>query len=117
MPRHDGLTTMTRPTPPASTPVKFQCAACGIWLSAPPSQAVLSGPCPACGVWITAPESRVKSLAPTRKKGRIPADAAIDHADLEKRESLQTLKILALFALATACCLAAAWFLNQWIAR
>lgn len=101
---------------PATTPVKFKCAACGIWLSVPPSQAAVSGPCPACGAWITAPENQGLAPVPARKKGRIPADSAIDHADLEKRESLQTLKILALFALATACCLAAAWFLKRWMA-
>lgn len=100
----------------ATTPVKFKCAACGIWLSAPLSQAAVSGPCPACGAWITAPENQGPPPVSTRKKGRIPADSAIDHADLEKRESLQTLKILALFTLATACCLAAAWFLKRWMA-
>jgi hypothetical protein len=103
--------------PPTTTPVKFKCAACGIWLSAPPSQAAISGPCPACGVLITAPETPVPIHVKVRKKGRIPADSAIDHADVEKREILQTLKILALFALAIACCLAAAWFLNQRIPR
>jgi predicted ATP-dependent serine protease len=102
---------------PATKPVKFKCAACGILLTAPPSQAAVSGPCPACGAWITAPENHDPAPVSARKKGRITADSAIDHAHLEKRESLQTLKILALFALATACCLAAAWFLNQWIAR
>jgi predicted RNA-binding Zn-ribbon protein involved in translation (DUF1610 family) len=95
----------------ATTPVKFQCTACGIWLSAPPSQAAVSGPCPSCGAWISAPGKQT----PARKRGRIPPDAAIDHADLDKRESLQTLKILALFLLATACCLAAALFLKQWM--
>lgn len=99
--------------PPVSTPVKFKCSNCGVLLHAPPSQAAVSGPCPLCGTMITAPESRRPERVPVRKKGRIPADSAIDHADLEKRESLQTLKILALFALAIACCLAAAWFLKQ----
>lgn len=101
---------------PATTPVKFKCAACGTLLAAPPSQAAVSGPCPACGAWITAPESQGHTAVSARKKGRIPADSSIDHADLDKRETLQTLKILALFALATACCLAAAWFLKRWIA-
>jgi predicted RNA-binding Zn-ribbon protein involved in translation (DUF1610 family) len=100
----------------ATTPVKFKCTACGIWLSAPPSQAAVSGPCPSCGAWITAPANQGTPPFSKRRKGRIPADAAIDHADLDKRESLQTLKILALFALATACCLAAAWFLKRWMA-
>jgi hypothetical protein len=50
-------------------------------------------------------------------KGRIPADVAIDHTHLEKRESLKTLQVLALFALAICCCLAAAWFLTDWISR
>lgn len=102
---------------PDTPPVKFQCAACGIWLKAPPSQAAASGPCPVCGVWIADPGSGGPPTVSARKKGRIPADAAIDHSHLEKRESLQTLKIIALFALAIACCLATAWFLNQWIAR
>ena len=101
---------------PATTPVKFKCAACGIWLSAPPSQAAVSGPCPSCGALITAPENPDRRRVSKHRKGCIPADAAIDHADLEKRESLQTLKVLALFALATACCLAAAWFLKIWMA-
>jgi predicted RNA-binding Zn-ribbon protein involved in translation (DUF1610 family) len=98
---------------PATTPVKFKCAACGILLTAPPSQAAISGPCPLCGATITSPGNQGRAPVSSRRKGRIPADAAIDHADLEKRESLQTLKILALFALATACCLAAAWFLKN----
>jgi predicted RNA-binding Zn-ribbon protein involved in translation (DUF1610 family) len=101
---------------PATTPVKFQCAACGILLSAPPLQAAVSNPCPACGAWITGSGNHAPSPVRTRRKGRIPADAALDHADLENRESMRALKILTLFVLATACCLAAAWFLKRWIA-
>jgi len=62
---------------------------------------------------ITAPGNQGSTRVPTRKKTRISADSAIDHEDLEKRETLQTIKILALFALAIACCLAAAWFLKR----
>ena len=101
---------------PAKEPVKFQCTACGIWLSVPASQAAVSGPCPTCGALITAPENKDRPRAERRRKGRIAADSAIDHADLEKRESLQTLKILGLFALAIGCCVAAAWFLKKWMA-
>lgn len=101
--------------PYATSPVKFKCAACGIWLSAPPSQAAVSGPCPSCGALITSPGNQGPPPVSKRRKGRISADAGIDHADLENRESLQSLKILALFALATACCIAAAWFLKRWM--
>jgi predicted RNA-binding Zn-ribbon protein involved in translation (DUF1610 family) len=102
--------------PDATMPVKFQCTACGVWLSAPSSQTSVSGPCPACGALITAPESQDRVPVTKRRKGRIAADSAIDHGHLEKRESLQTLKILFLFALVIACCLAAAWFLKRWMA-
>lgn len=101
----------------ATPPVKFQCAACGVWLFAPAGQGSLRGPCPVCAAWITSPEPRLAAPHPVRTKGRVRADAAIDHRDLEKRESLQTLKILALSTLTAGCCLAAAWFLNAWLAR
>jgi len=104
------------------TPVKFHCPACSKLLSVAPSHAGTSGPCPACGTWIHSPahtDSRQPAAqnqpAPIRKKGRIPADSFIDHAHLQNRESMQSLKILALFVLAICACLAAIWFMRDWM--
>jgi ribosomal protein S27E len=115
-------------------PITFTCNACGLTLAVDPRLAGVSGPCPACGVWITSPAAGIAKIPqatppakiPVRKsgpkplgraKGRIPPDSIVDQAHFEQRESAKTLKVLALFVLAACACLAAAWFLKDWIGK
>ena len=83
-----------------------------------------NGPCPSCGVRITAPAAApVRPAAPptdTRRtviarsrKGRVLADTGIDHAHLQNRESLQSLKVLALFFLTFCAGLAIVWLMSR----
>jgi hypothetical protein len=63
------------------------------------------------------PPRRSNHAASQRPKGRIPADAIIDHTHLEHRESAKTLKVITLMILVLSACLAVAWFLKDWLAN
>ena len=105
-------------------PLKFHCTACGILLTIDAAKAGVTGPCPKCGVRITAPRvapqaaSPPSSSRPVRKiarthKGRVLADTGIDHAHIQNRESLQSLKVLLFFLLAFGACFAVVWMLSR----
>jgi predicted RNA-binding Zn-ribbon protein involved in translation (DUF1610 family) len=106
-------------TPIAIPPGVFPCPACGVKLTRSPSATTASGPCPACGAWIkdTAARHRADTPYASRKKFHIPADSHLDHQRLENRETMRSLKIVALLLAAFFGCLAAIWFLSHWMNR
>jgi hypothetical protein len=63
------------------------------------------------------PKRRSTLRVQGRARGRIPADSIIDHTHLEQRESAKSLKVIALFILVICACIAATWFLRDWIAK
>jgi hypothetical protein len=103
--------------------ITFACPACGTRLSIGSHQAGTSGPCPVCGGHVVSPDAPAQSPRPsgkrdsTRRRGRIRADAVIDHAHLENRESIRSLKVIAFFILALCACVAVAWFLRDHLSR
>jgi hypothetical protein len=130
-------------SPPQTTPqsqeakITFACSYCGSSLTISAAQAGVSGPCPVCRAPIQSPAleltpkpppsateptlygspDRPAKDCPIRSKVRIPPDSIVDHAHLENRESIQTVKVLALFILTACACLAAAWFLKDHLSR
>ena len=103
--------------PVTAPPAVFSCPACGVKLTLAASSPSASGPCPACGAWITAPATTASKPAASRKKFHIPADSHLDHQRLEIRETIRSLRIIALLAAAFFGCLAAIWFLSHWMNR
>lgn len=103
--------------------ITFACPGCGTRLSIGSAQAGTSGPCPACGCHVVSPGAPVPSArtagkpAATRKRTRIQPDAVVDHVHLEHRESMRSLKVIALFILTVCICVAVAWFLRDHLAR
>jgi hypothetical protein len=98
----------------------------------PQENAHLTGPCPHCGAIISPPPTppgasirqdntsrqagpaHRKQIAQARThKGRIRGDSILDHAHIENRESLQSLKVLALFFLTFCACIAIIWLLSR----
>lgn len=110
-------------------PIVFHCTACGMRLRVAAQMAGVAGPCPGCGTLISAPAAKpaapvkpAPQVAPTAPKrtpqarthrGRIRGDTILDHAHLENRESIQSLKVLALFFLTFCICLAVIWLLTR----
>ena len=122
---------MPRPTTVPSQPssgdhqpgrIAFQCPACGTPLSLIRGHNATSGPCPVCGAHVRSP-APAAARRPTATGGgdhrrrRIRADDAIDHTDLENRESLRSLRVVALFIIAICACVAMAWLLADHLAR
>lgn len=133
-PRRDQACCQTMPLPDDAgpgvqpQPLRFHCISCGVLLTIKAGKAGTSGPCPMCGARITAPAAagrpvRVPATAgqPVRRhkrtarthKGAVLADTGIDHAHIQNRESLQSLKVLAFFLLTFCICLAVIWLLSR----
>jgi hypothetical protein len=80
-------------------------------------------------VWISCPSGEGNSghsgktrarrtpSASGRVKGRIPVDSMVDYTHLENRESTKTLKVIACFVLVICACMAATWFLSDWMGK
>lgn len=82
-----------------------------------------------CGAWISGtsiegnssqtekPRSARTPMVSTRAKGRISVDSIVDYTHLENRESTKTLKVIACFILVICSCMAATWFLSDWMGK
>jgi hypothetical protein len=126
---------LTSTSTPNRPPLSFVCGGCGLTLSVPLERAGSSGPCPACGAWLTSPaghvvvmpgDSQKSRRAPatgnqartrTHRKGRIRADSMIDHTQIDQRETVKSLVMLACFVMAICACLAVTWYLKDWLTR
>lgn len=103
--------------------ITFSCPGCGARLSIGSHQAGTGGPCPACGRHVVSPNAPVSSPRPsgkpdaTRTRTRIPPDAVVDHVHLEHRESMRSLRVIALFILTVCACVAVAWILKDHLAH
>lgn len=110
------------------TPIAFHCASCGIRLEVPPVFAGVTAPCPSCGQPTRAPAAvpvpegvLVKAAAPAvvakevvkRRSGRISAETGLDFEDVERREAVKTLRVIAWIVAAVCACLAIAWYVGQ----
>lgn len=117
------------PQPRTTEPLlRFTCSHCGTVLTAPFAHPGISGPCPVCGRHIASPVVATPASAsaaaapdparsqPRRQPPRIAADSMLDHVHLENRESIRTIKVLALFILTFCACLVAAWLLKRHMA-
>lgn len=109
---------------PAARPevITFRCDGCGAALRVAREQAGVRGPCPVCGESVGAPtgaeDGRVRvARQPPRagrlesRRGRVMPDSMVDHGEIDRRESVETLRLLAAVILVICVCLAVAWFL------
>lgn len=107
----------------------FSCGSCGAKLVIKSDCTSASGPCPTCGAWLSCPSSEGNAGQPGkprgtrtpsasgRVKGRISVDSMVDYTHLENRESAKTLKVIACFILVICSCMAATWFLSDWMGK
>jgi len=116
------------PPSPEDPPVVFYCGSCGTRLTVPHALAGQSGPCPCCKAWVASPlvgkvvsvpasQARLQADGSRKPLPGVLPDANVDRADLEHREMMKILWIIAAFILVGSAILGVTWFLEDWRSR